>query len=462
MRKMLKRFSVILAAILIFVAFPFAGLKVNASNSSEIYQINGYDRPDIIFDSQSNVVHGYAYCLNLSRHSSHYSCDYIRFRLSDTSYGTIFDDNHYGVQGDEAADEAEARRLLLNLLLKQDNLSSVTTLSMQDVVWNITNHYLTYASHPGLISESNQRIKDYLTAEPYYDFDQYDVYYYQAQDTAYQNMLGNLFVPTDTSFTIEKTVLNLSDTVESYNGADGTSGFEVNINVYDTLGDRPVTNETFVFSSVDSEGNTSSQSITTDTQGNLSLNILSGQSITVSGFDSVNYRFTLSEASTNMDDTCILDSITSSNGNLIANEDGSYSFDFSQSYSVDIDMVNRHLTTDPVPTTTTTESSEETTATTTTTTTETATTTTTTTTETAATTATTTTAATDASVLGIARDVEETTTAAPTATPTPAPSGVANTGESSHTPRIVAGIVLIVGAAVVMAVRLSRKSPAKK
>ena len=70
-----------------------------------------------------------------------------------------------------------------------------------------------------------------------------------------------------------------------------------------------------------------------------------------------------------------------------------------------------------------------------------------------------TTASTEASVLGVAR-AEETTAAteAPTATPTPAPSGVVSTGESSHTPRIIVGVILVAGAATVTAVRIKRKN----
>ena len=290
-------------------------------------------------------------------------------------------------------------------------------------------------------------------------------------------MLGTVFVPVDTSFTIEKTVIDGLDATELYNGVDGVSGFEVNINVYDTLGDRPVTNETFVFTGTDADGNVTSQSIRTDASGNLTLNILSGQSITISGFDSVNYRFTLSEATTNTDSTCSLDSISSSNGNLVNNNDGSYSFDFSTSYVVDIDITNRHISADPtpVPTAPTTTATEETT------TTVEATVATTTSEETTTTVEETTTEETSAQVLGAARDTEETTTAetttaetttaetttaettaAATPTPTASASGVPNTGENSHAPRIIAGIILLAGASVVMAVRLTRKSPAKK
>lgn len=469
MRKVLRNLTIALVAVFVFMVMPWSSLNVNAANSSEIFQVNGYNARDIIYDSEGNVIQGYAYCLNRSRHASYFSCDFIRFKLSDTNYGTIFNTTE-GMGS--AADEYEAKRLLLNTLLKRDSLIAAGY-TMQQTCWDITNGLLTESSYPNGMTEEYSTLKALITAEPYYDFDQYDAYYYQTQNIEYQNMLGAIFIPVDTSFTIEKTVIDGSDAVESYNGVDGVSGFEVNINVYDTLGQRPVTNETFVFTSTDAEGNTSSQSIVTDGSGNLTLNILSGQSITISGFDSVNYRFTLSEASTNTDSTCSLDSISSSNGNLVDNNDGSYSFDFSASYVVDIDITNRHISTDPTPapTTTTTEATTEAT-TTTTETTEAATTTTTAEVDAAAATTTTSEETTSseettatAEVLGAARDTEETTTtAAPTATPTPATSvnGVANTGEESHAPRIIAGIILVAGAAVVMAVRLSRKSPAKK
>ncbi len=474
MRKVLKNLTIVLAAVFLFMLLPWSSLNVNAANSSEIFQVNGYNDRDIIYDSQGNVIEGYAYCLNRSRHASYFSCDFLRFRLSDTTYGTIF--NTTGDPG-TPEDEYEAKRLLLNTLLKRDSLIAAGY-TIQQTCWDITNGLLTESSYPSGMTDQYRALKDAITAEPYYDFDQYDAYYYQTQDTAYQNMLGAIFIPVNTSFTIEKTVVDGLDAVESYNGVDGVSGFEVNINVYDTLGQRPVTNETFVFTGTDADGNVTSQSITTDTAGNLTLNILSGQSITISGFDSVNYRFTLSEATTNTDSTCSLDSISSSNGNLVDNNDGSYSFDFSQSYVVDIDITNRHISADPTPvptTTTTTETTEATTEATTTATTTTTTTsatadavaaTTTTSEETTATIESTTT--TSAEVLGAVRasesSEETTTTAAPTATPTPASSvnGVANTGEDSHAPRIIAGIILVAGAAVVMAVRLTRKSPAKK
>jgi hypothetical protein len=459
MRKVLKNLAIILAVIIMIIMLPISGLFVHAANSTEIYQVNGYDDADIIFDSEGNVIHGYAYCLNRSRDACYFDCDFVRFRLSDTNYGTIFN----GPAG-TPEEEYEAKRLLLNALLKKDSVTSATNLSMQRICWIITDGYLNENNYPNGLQTSYRQLKDLLIAEPYYDFDQYDAYYYQTQDTNYQNMLGSVFIPVDTSFTIEKTVIDGLDATEIYNGVDGVSGFEVNINVYDTLGDRPVINETFVFTGTDADGNVTSQSITTDTSGNLTLNILSGQSITISGFDSVNYRFTLSEATTNTDSTCSLDSISSSNGNLVNNNDGSYSFDFSTSYVVDIDIFNRHISADPTPVptepsaTTTAETTEETTATTadvdavaaTTTSEETTTTVEETTSE-------------SAEVLGAARASEE-TTAAPTATPTPVPAvnGVANTGEDSHAPRIIAGIVLVIGAAVVMTVRLTRKSPEHK
>ena len=474
MRKVLRNLTIVLAAIFLFMLLPWGSLNVNAANSSEIFQVNGYDDRDIIYDSQGNTIAGYAYCLNRSRAASHYSCDFIRFKLSDTTYGTIF--NTTGDPGTTPEEEYEAKRLLLNTLIKRDSLIAAGY-RIQQICWDITNGMLTESSYPNGMTDQYRTMKDAITAEPYYDFDQYDAYYYQTQDVTYQNMLGALFIPVDTSFTIEKTVVDGLDAIENYNGVDGVSGFEVNINVYDTLGQRPVINETFVFTGTDADGNVTSQSITTDTAGNLTLNILSGQSITISGFDSVNYRFTLSEATTNTDSTCSLDSISSSNGNLVDNNDGSYSFDFSQSYVVDIDITNRHISADPTPvptTTTTTETTEATTeATTSATTTATSATadavvaTTTTSEETTATAEATT--MTSAEVLGAVRasesSEETTTTAAPTATPTPVPTGVngvANTGEDSHAPRIIAGILLVAGAAVVMAVRLTRKSPAKK
>ena len=461
MRKVLQSLTIILAVIFLVMVLPVSSIFVNADAGTEIYQVNGYNQPDIVYDSQGNVVHGYAYCLNNRRASSHFSCDFIRFKLSDTTYGTIFND---GVGTTTPEEEAEAKRLLLNAVLKKDQVDSTLGLGCQQVCWYITDGKLTESAYPNGMTSSFRDLKDLLTSEPYYDFDQYDAYYYQTQDVRYQNMLGTVFVPVDTSFTIEKTVIDGLDATELYNGVDGVSGFEVNINVYDTLGDRPVTNETFVFTGTDADGNVTSQSIRTDASGNLTLNILSGQSITISGFDSVNYRFTLSEATTNTDSTCSLDSISSSNGNLVNNNDGSYSFDFSTSYVVDIDITNRHISADPtpVPTAPTTTATEETTtnveATVATTTSE----------ETTTTVEETTTEEeTSAQVLGAARDTEETTTAsettaAATPTPTASASGVPNTGENSHAPRIIAGIILLAGASVVMAVRLTRKSPAKK
>ena len=467
MRKVLTNLTIVLTVIFLIMVLPVSGLAVNAANSTDVYQVNGYNDTDIIFDSQGNVIHGYAYCLNRSRSASYFSCDFVRFRLSDTNYGTIFN----GPAG-TPEEEYEAKRLLLNALLKKDSVTVATNLSVQRICWLITDGYLNENNYPDGLQTSYRQLKDLLIAEPYYDFDQYDAYYYQTQDVNYQNMLGSVFIPVDTSFTIEKTVIDGLDATEIYNGVDGVSGFEVNINVYDTLGQRPVINETFVFTGTDADGNVTSQSITTDTSGNLTLNILSGQSITISGFDSVNYRFTLSEATTNTDSTCSLDSISSSNGNLVDNNDGSYSFDFSTSYVVDIDITNRHISADPTPgptapTTTATTTTEATTTTTTTTTSVEATVAATTSEETTATAeATTTTTEASAQVLGAARAEETTTTAetsaAATATPTPAASGIPNTGENSHAPRIIAGIILLAGASVVMAVRLTRKSPAKK
>ena len=464
MRRGIRTFIVgfLVIALAVFLPFNFLTGKVSAaSNSTEVYQVDGYNAQDIIYDSQGNVVHGYAYCLNRSKDTCHFNCDFIRFKLSDTDYGTIF--NSDGVYG-TPEEEAEAKRLLLNTLLKRDILIDAGY-TIQRTCWQITDGYLTESSYAsGVLSDTNQAIKDILTADPYYDFDQYDAYYYQTQDTQYQNMLGAVFIPVDTSFTIEKTVIDGLDAVENYNGVDGVSGFEVNINVHDTLTDRPVVNETFVFTSTDANGKDVSQSITTDTSGNLTLNILSGQSITISGFDSVNYRFTLSEASTNTDNTCSLDSISSSNGNLVDNNDGSYSFDFSQSYVVDIDIYNRHISADPTPVPTTETTTEATTTTTTTEATSESTTEATTTASVdgiAATTTTseetTTTTTENVQVLGAARAEETTTAATATPTPTSAPSNTPATGEASNASRVITGIILISAGVVVFAVRRSGK-----
>ena len=462
MRKTIQKFLAvtIIAALAVFMPVKALSSTVSAANGTEVYQVNGYNRNPCVYDSAGNPLDGYAYCLNSTRHASYYSCDYLRFKLSDRSYGSIYNLEHTSTWGGTTPteeEEIEGRRLLLNLLLKKDSVAAISNRNTQELCWDITNG--KFIDRLGSVNTNSANVRALLMSEPYYDFTDYDVYYYQTQDTDYQNMLGAVFVPVATSFNIEKIVIDGLDATETYNGVDGTSGFEINLNVYDTLTNRNVGNEWFTFTSTDADGNITTQSIQTDASGNLTLTILSGQNITVGGFDSVNYRFTISEAATNMDSTCSLSTISSSNGNLTDNGDGSYSFDFSQSYAVDIDIYNRHISADPTPVptestaATTTEASVEATVATTTTA---ATTTEATTTETSEETTT----STEASVLGVARAEETTadTTAAPTATPTPAPSGVVSTGESSHAPRIIVGAILVAGAATVMAVRLKRKS----
>ncbi len=458
MRKTIQKFLavMIVAALAVFLPFKALTSTVNAANGTEVYQVYGYDTNPCVYDSAGNPLDGYAYCLNSTRHASYYSCDYLRFRLSDRSYGTIYNleyTSRWSGNTPTEEEETEGRRLLLNLLLKKDSVAAISSRTTQELCWDITNG--KFIDRLGNITTNSANVRDLLMSEPYYDFTDYDVYYYQTQDTDYQNMLGAIFIPVATSFNIEKIVIDGLDATETYNGVDGTSGFEINLNVYDTLTNRNVGNEWFTFTATDADGNVTSQSIQTDASGNLTLTILSGQNITVGGFDSVNYRFTISEASTNMDSTCSLSTISSSNGNLTDNGDGSYSFDFSQSYAVDIDIYNRHISADPtpVPTESTTEATTAATVEATVATTEA------TTEETTTETAEETTASTEASVLGVAR-AEETTAAteAPTATPTPAPSGVVSTGESSHTPRIIVGVILVAGAATVTAVRLKRKN----
>ena len=468
MQKRTLRIWVTVLAMALAVIFPLQlfGADVAAAQATEFYTITGYDRDDNIYDANNNIIHGHTYCLNRSRPSPSQGV-YSRYRLSDMPF-SIFDNctyQHAARYGNEdktftAEEDAEVRLLILNLLIKQDSIDRHGW-SMQEVMWFLTcgkfcdSYYVgeNYTMDTDYISD----IKAQINAEPHYTFADYDVYYYYCENGQYQNTLGGLFVPVATSFTIDKTVVDGLDAVENYNGIDDTLGFTLNLNFFDTLGIRPVAYESFTFTFTDRDGNVTVQTITTDGVGNLSLNIMSGQSVDISGFDSVNYRITISESDANTDSTCNMDSITSPNSTLTDNGDGSYSFDFSQSYVVDIDLVNRHISADPTPVPTqTSETTTEATTTVSETTTEA-----TTTTAEETTTVETSEETTSASVLGEAR-TEETSKAADeteaTATPTPtsAPSGTVATGEASSASRVIAGIALIAMGVVVFTIRRTK------
>ena len=469
MQKRTMKIWVAVLAMALAVIFPLQLLSNNvaAAEATELFTITGYDRDDNIYDANNNIIHGHTYCLNRSRPSPSQG-EYTRYRLSDMPY-SIFDFctyQHAARYGNEdktftAEEDAEVRLLLLNLLIKQDSLD-LHGWSMQEIVWFMTCGKFCDSYYVGenytMDTNDLADIKAQINAEPHYTFSDYDVYYYYSVTGQYQNTLGNLFVPVATSFTIDKTVVDGLDAVEDYNGIDDTLGFTLNLNFFDTLGIRPVAFESFTFTFTDRDGNVTTQTLTTDGIGNLSINILSGQSVDISGFDSVNYRITVSESDANTDSTCNMDSISSPNSTLTDNGDGSYSFDFSQSYVVDIDLVNRHISADPtpVPTATSETTTEATTeATTSETTTEV-------TTE-ATTSATSEETTATAMVLGEARTSEtskaaDETEAEATATPTPtsAPSGTVATGEASGASRVIAGIVLIAMGVVVFTIRRTR------
>ena len=455
--------SLILA---IFLPIQILSADISAADGNEIYTINGFDTDDNVYDSANNIIHGHTYCLNRSKPSPNQG-EYTRHRLSDMPY-SIFDYCTYAHSrkfGNEdktftAEDDAEVRLLLLNLIIKHDQMD-LHNIPMQDLVWYLTCGKFCDSYYDGTTTTMNLDlldIKNQLNAEPHYTFADHDAYFYYCIDGHYQNTIGNVFVPIATSFTIDKTVVDGLDAVEDYNGIDDTLGFTIDLNFFDTLGIRPCTNEVFTFTFTDRDGNVDVQNLTTDGVGNVSINIMSGQNVDISGFDSINYRITISESDANTDSTCNTDSITSPNSTLTDNGDGSYTFDFSESYVVDIDLVNRHISADPTPVPT--QTSETTTeATTTTTASETT---------TEATTSETTTVAassetTAASVLGEARTSEtskaaDETEATATPTPTTAPSGTVSTGEHTTSSTSIAGITLIAAGAIVFAVRHSRKN----
>ncbi len=457
MQKRTLKIWVTVLAVALAVIFPLQLLSadVAAAEPSEHYTITGYDTNDNVYDANNNIIHGHTYCLNRSRPSPS-SGEYTRHRLSDMPY-SIFDFctyQHAARYGNEdktftPEDDAEVRLLLLNLLIKQDSLD-LHGWKMQEIVWFMTCGKFCDSYYVGenytMDTNDLADIKAQINAEPHYTFADYDVYYYYSVNGQYQNTLGGLFVPVATSFSIDKTVVDGLDAVEDYNGIDDTLGFTLNLNFFDTLGIRPVAYESFTFTFTDRDGKVTTQTLTTDGIGNLSVNILSGQNVDISGFDSVNYRITISEADTNTDSTCNLDSISSPNSTLTDNGDGSYTFDFSQSYVVDIDLVNRHISADPtpVPTQTSETTTEATTAAviaTVETTTE----------------ETTTEETTTAQVLGVARAEETTAEAEATATPTPASSSTPATGEASNASRVITGIILIAAGAVVFTLSRSTR-----
>lgn len=451
MRKGIIRFSAWMLAVVLAIVIPLSNLgrNVYAADGSEIYTITGYNTSNNIKDSAGNTISGQTYCAMYSMDTPNGN-QYIRYRLSDYP-GSIFDscsDSHSRTWTNEgkvfsAADDAEARLLLLNFLIKQDTLDLHND-TCQHIVWGITSgrYCDSFYNDGSSMNPNTADIKAQIMADPFYTFADYDAYYYFALDQTHQHTLGSVFQPANTSLELEKIVIDGLDNTENYNGIDDTLGFTIDLHIDDTLGNRAVANENFTFTHTDADGNSRVEVISTDASGNLSLTIMSGETVAISGFDSIYYRFTISESAANTDSTCNLDGMNSSNTGLTDNGDGSYSFDFSQSYVVDITITNRHISTDPTPVPT--QTSETTTEATT----------------TAAlvdsTAATTTSESTSASVLGVAR-AEETTSAEATATPTPVPSGTVSTGESSVSQSSLTGIILILAGAMVFSIRHVRK-----
>lgn len=457
MRKGMRRLAVWITVIILAVIVPlnFFGRNVNASDGTEHYTIRGYDRNNNVKDSEGHVISGHTFCANYSMGVPNGN-EYIRYRLSEFP-GTVCDScptsksEDWGNDGWTPAEgeEAEVRQLLLNFIIKKDNLD-LHDISAQYVVWFITCGKFcdSFYSDGSSMDDRFADIKAQLTAAPYYTFSDYDVYYYYSIDEIHQHTLGTVFQPVDTSLELHKIVIDGIDNTEVYNGLDDSQGFTINIHIDDTLNSRVVPNEAFIFTHTSSDGSTSTETITTDSNGDLSLTIYSGETVAISGFDSIYYSFTISESDANTDDTCNLDGMDSASTTLTDNGDGSYTFDFSESYVVDINITNRHISADPTPvptTETTTEAATTTSESTSASVDATA----------ATTTSESTTASSDPQVLGAAR-AEETTTAA-TPTPTSAPSNTPSTGEHSGSACSICGIILIAAGSVVFSVRHVRK-----
>lgn len=451
---MCKASSLLLAVVLAFViSISSIGRNVNATDGTETYSITGYNTDNNITDSAGNVLEGHTYCAMYSMDIPNGN-EYIRYTLS--SYpGTIFDscpNAHSLTWNNEGKvfsteDDAEARLLLLNFLIKQDSLDLHGAVR-QHIVWDITSgrYCDSFYDDGSTMSDNTADIKSQLMADPFYTFADYDAYYYFSLDQTHQHTIGSVFHRANTALELEKIVIDGEGDPENYNGIDDTLGFTINIHIDDTLGNRPVANENFTFTHTASDGSTSSEVIATDASGDLSLTIMSGETVAITGFDNIYYSFTISESEANTDSTCNLDSMSSSNATLTDNGDGSYTFDFSRSYVVDITITNRHISADPTPIPTS-ETSETTSEETTTAQVD----------STAAVRTESTTTA-DAQVLGMAR-AEETTSeeASATPTPTPSPSGTAATGEHTASSSAVTGILLILAGTMIFSVRHVRK-----
>jgi len=436
----LSAFAIVLSIAAVIVGVFGFSLVSAESVSQDTYTFSDKGA-DTLYDGNGNQISGYTFCLNQDRGVPHRDNEtYTRIRLSELDDSILSDYD---------------KQLLLNLVYREDDVDDFRR-SIGSGMYIMPQVWIWYVTEDPRDSEVNDPDStyntlvlpcfDYLMNNDTISFDTHDAYLYVPAGN-HQYMLGNVYIKAPSSVTINKDVVDLAGKDDTYNGEDGTSGFTFELTVYDTLGTiysstnplpRPVAYEQFTATVTDADGSSSDISVTTDSSGKITLQIKNDQSVTISGFDSANYSFELTETSDNMGNMCVLNDMTA-NVTMTSSNDV-YSFDFSESNNVTVNAQNVHQVTLVDPTTSTSESTTVTSA-------DIASdATTTTTTESTTISETTTTAAAD-DVASAGRNNE-------TDTPTPTPaSSTVSTGEAGMNIYTSLGIILILISGIVISIR---------
>lgn len=355
-------FSLLVALLVaLVIPFTFLGGSILASDETEVYRVKGYNQYGNIKDSEGNVIPCVGYCLDFNNHIPE-SNIYRRHKLSDSSYtddqkaillALTYDPEDFRGFLKDLGDESVVAKNFYEYFAKN------STRGFQYVIWALcTTDYQKTTSYSSRASECGGSSSDPLNDpaslwnkvfEPSFEYlrqkaseidtSVYDAYIYIPDNGATQPIMGQMFVVSDHDLSISKIVTNNNGNEVIYNGEDEESGYTLEITIYDTLGERPCVNENFEVTVTDDSGDEIVLTQRTDSNGVLTLQILAGQTLTISGFDSANYRVSISESDDNFGSLVTFDSIDA-NDDLSRNDDGSYTAYFEEGGDMEFTIVN--------------------------------------------------------------------------------------------------------------------------
>ncbi|MBR6484739.1 MAG: hypothetical protein IKT14_06935, partial [Clostridiales bacterium] len=367
-------FATVFALVIsLIIPFVFLANQAKAADGSEDYYITSYGKKDIIKDAAGNTVSGWAFCLNSNRSSPtnrHYSRTLLseKTNLSDETKARLlalaYDPDAVVDYVEEQAEDSEVWANFLdyfNGTESERGLQYIVWFIVYDDTFPTSGHYTTGNSYSSrerhclgnnvtdpvndpdsLYNQVFVPIRDYLDDKAE-DLDGYDAYIYLPDSTSYQEMLGHAFKVNSLSVKIDKTVIDGLDNPDYFNGEDDSLGYLVNVYIFDELGDRFVAQENFTIERED--GNT--EAVCTDNNGMISFRINCDETVTITGFDSENYKVYVSEDSDNFGDDCTFVRVDGSSS--VLEDSGNYGISLDDGGNNTITVVNRYENPNPTP-----------------------------------------------------------------------------------------------------------------